>query len=66
MESPGEPPLGREEGRETLHPLPQRLERLMTCRQIGGSICAVIDLAAEDGSDQVRPLREMPVHGAHA
>ena len=66
VERASEPALGREEGGEALHPPPKRLERLMIGCQISRSLGAVIDLATEDGGDQVRPLRKVAVHRAHA
>lgn len=59
-----EPALGCEERREALHPQSQCLEGLVTLREIDSCVCAVVDFATKDSGDQVRPLREVPVHRA--
>ncbi len=58
----GEPAFSGNETDVTLHPSSQRLVGFMLGRQNSRRVCASVDLALENGHDQVRSLGKMPVN----
>jgi len=66
MQGLGEPALGSDERRVSLHPARQGFEGLVRVREHGRDVGAGVDLTAEDGGDQIGALRKVPVEGAKA
>ena len=66
MQRRGEPALGGNEAGISLHPTRQGFEGLVLGRKDRRGVRAGVDFATEDGSDQVRALRKVPVNGADA
>ena len=66
MQSFGEPALGCNEGRISLHPIRQRFEGLVLGRKDRRGVRAGVHFATEDGRDEVSALWEVTVDSADA